>query len=138
MIMMRMVPIYMPLFLSAGKDLPATDSNGLCDPYIETTINGTYYDDDDDDDCGGCGDGDENYDFSASSSSSSLSSFSLYRHQALHSHCPQESIPHILHHSGMIVMMMIVMMMMMRRRRRRIILCSYHYHYASSSSSLSL
>jgi len=33
--------IHMPLFLSAGKDLPATDSNGLCDPYIETTINGT-------------------------------------------------------------------------------------------------
>ena len=60
MIMMKTIPIYMPLFLSAGKDLPATDSNGLCDPYIETTINGTYYDDDDDDDdddCGGCGDG---------------------------------------------------------------------------------
>jgi hypothetical protein len=33
--------IQLPLFLSAGKDLPATDSNGLCDPYIETTINGT-------------------------------------------------------------------------------------------------
>ena len=68
--------IHLPLFLSAGKDLPATDSNGLCDPYIETTINGTYYDDDDDDDdddCGGCGDGFENYDISSSSSSSSSS-----------------------------------------------------------------
>jgi len=72
--MMRLIPIHMPLFLSAGKDLPATDSNGLCDPYIETTINGTYYDDDD---RGGSRDDDDDYVISSSSLSSSSSSFSI-------------------------------------------------------------
>jgi hypothetical protein len=78
MIIMRLIPIHISLFLSTGKDLPATDANGLCDPYIETTINGTYYDDDRDDEYDNYEYDDYNDDISASSlSSSSSSSFSF-------------------------------------------------------------